>query len=153
MRVIIGAAGALLLLLGGGGGAYMLLGGKPAAAAKGHGAKGDAGAVDDGGDKEAGLPLDVPPILVNLRSPDGGAHFLKVHVMLVPGAKSTVDDLKTRLPILMDAYQPFLRELRPEDLSGSAAVYRIKEELVLRSAGAIGGDRVKDVLIQDLIQQ
>lgn len=149
-RLLIGSAGAVLLLLGGGGGAYMMFGGKPAAAAEDHGAKGHGGG---GAGSESNQPLDVPPILVNLRSPDGGAHFLKVHVMLVPGARSTVEDLKAKLPILMDAYQPFLRELRPEDLSGSAAVYRIKEELVLRSASAIGVDRVKDVLVQDLIQQ
>lgn len=153
--VIIGAAAAAVLLLGGGGGAYMLLGSKAGAGAATDSepkAKNEGDAAK-GGEKGAAVPLDVPPILVNLHSPDGAAHFLKLHVMLVAGPKSNFDELKKKLPILMDAYQPFLRELRPEDLSGSASVYRIKEELMLRSARAIGDDQVQDVLIQDLIQQ
>lgn len=156
--IIIGAAAAVLLL--GGGGGYMMLGGKPDAAKAaegGHEAPEKAEGGEEGGahgeGKGEAVPLDVPPILVNLRSPDGAAHFLKLHVMLVAGPKSNFDELKKKLPILMDAYQPFLRELRPEDLSGSAAVYRIKEELMLRSTRAIGADQVQDVLIQDLIQQ
>ena len=156
--VIIGAAVAAVVLIGGGGGAYMMLGGKPAATTGAH--KGDAAPepeadAEEGGEhaaKEA-VPLDVPPILVNLRSPDGSPHFLKVHVMLVAGPKSNFDDLKKKLPILMDAYQPFLRELRPEDLAGSASIYRIKEELMRRSVMAIGPEQVQEILVQDLIQQ
>jgi len=161
--VILGAAAAALLL-GGGGGAYMMLGGSAEAAEGDHGAKaeahgdeGDDDAAEGGGhggaDAEAKLPLDVPPILVNLRTPDGAPHFLKVHVMLVPGPKSNLEDLKKKLPILMDAYQPYLRELRPEDLSGSAAVYRVKEELMLRARDGIGPGQVDDVLVQELVQQ
>lgn len=153
--IVLGAVGGVLLL-GGGGAGYMMLGGKPAAAhdtavadtetADGEGSGEDAG-------HEAAAPLDVPPMLVNLRSADGAPHFLKVHVMLVPGPKSNVEALKTDLPVLLDAYQPFLRELRPEDLSGSAAVFRIKEELLIRARTTIGADKVKDVLVQDLVQQ
>lgn len=159
--IIIGAAAAVTLL-GGGGGAYMMFGGKPAAAAKGdhkaEAAHEEAAAEEEGAEGEHGagkeeVPLDVPPILVNLRSPDGAPHFLKLHVMLIPGPKSNFDELKKKLPILMDAYQPFLRELRPEDLSGSASIYRIKEELMRRSVTAIGADQVKEILVQDLIQQ
>ena len=73
--------------------------------------------------------------------------------MLVPGAKSSVEKLKDSLPVLLDAYQPFLRELRPEDLSGSAAVFRIKEELLIRSRDTLGDGQVKEILVQDLIQQ
>jgi len=166
--IVIGAAAAAVLL-GGGGGAYMMFGGGPAKAeaAAGHGDKAEAAddeAADEGegegeggegghggGEKEA--PLDVPPLLVNLRTADGAPHFLKVHVMLVPGAKSSVEKLKDSLPMLLDAYQPFLRELRPEDLSGSAAVFRIKEELLIRSRDTLGDGQVKVILVQDLIQQ
>jgi flagellar FliL protein len=161
--IIIGAAAAVALL-GGGGGAYMMFGGTPAKAEAGaeHGGKADAEAEAEEGGEEGGEgghgekknePLDVPPLLVNLRTADGAAHFLKVHVMLVPGPKAAGEELKNSLPALLDAYQPFLRELRPEDLSGSAAVFRIKEELLIRSRDAIGAGKVKEILIQDLIQQ
>ncbi|HEU0065905.1 MAG TPA: flagellar basal body-associated FliL family protein [Sphingomonas sp.] len=157
--VIIGAAA--VLLLGGGGGAYMMMGGKPAEA-KAHGteaaAEEDAPAAEEEGGEHGGAgeketPLDVPPLLVNLRTPDGAPHFLKIHFVLSPGPKSNLEELKKELPVLLDAYQPFLRELRPEDLAGSAAVFRIKEELLVRSRDAIGAGKVKDVLIQDLVQQ
>ncbi len=162
--IVIGAAAAAVLL-GGGGGAYMMFGGGPAKAeaAAGHGDKAEAAddeAADEGEGGEGGhggaekeAPLDVPPLLVNLRTADGAPHFLKVHVMLVPGAKSSVEKLKDSLPVLLDAYQPFLRELRPEDLSGSAAVFRIKEELLIRSRDTLGDGQVKEILVQDLIQQ
>ncbi len=153
--IVIAAVGGVLLL-GGGGAGYMMLGGKPAAAHDGAAAEtetADSEGSGEGAGHEAAAPLDVPPMLVNLRSADGAPHFLKVHVMLVPGAKSNVEALKTDLPVLLDAYQPFLRELRPEDLSGSAAVFRIKEELLIRARTTIGADKVKDVLVQDLVQQ
>jgi flagellar FliL protein len=77
--------------------------------------------------------------------------MLKVHVMLVPGSLS-VEELTARLPLVVDRFQPFLRELRPEDLSGSAATFRIKEELLIRANQALGTGTVRDVLIQDLMQ-
>lgn len=149
--MIIGAAAAVLLA--GGGGAYALAGGKADTEAAGS----DHTDVPDesGGHGEGGADkfVDVPAMVVNLRSADGGSHFIKLHFMLVPGAKTTPDALKDKLPLLLDAYQPFLRELRPEDLAGSAAVFRIKEEMLVRATGTLGAGQVKDVLIQDLIQQ
>jgi flagellar FliL protein len=57
------------------------------------------------------------------------------------------------MPEIRDALQPFLRELRPEDLAGSAGVFRIKEEMTRRVKDRVGPDKVDDILIQDLIQQ
>lgn len=161
--LMIGAAAAVVLLGGGGGAAFFLMGGDDAAAEEGaadHGAAAGKGGDHDGGESaghggggEGEAFLDVPPMVVNLRSADGGARFLKIHFMLVPGPKGSVETLKPQLPLLLDAYQPFLRELRPEDLAGSAAVFRIKEEMLIRSHDALGDSMVKDVLIQDLIQQ
>jgi flagellar FliL protein len=166
--IIIGAAALLLLGGGGGGAAWFLMGSdKPAAksaegehgeeapaeeeeAAEGEGEGGEHGGGEKG---KGGNYLDVPPLVVNLRSADGSARFLKVHFVLVPGPSGSVDKLTEKLPLLIDAYQPFLRELRPEDLNGSGAVYRVKEELLVRATQALGPNQVKDVLIQDLIQQ
>lgn len=154
-------AGAALLVLGGGGGgaAWFLLGSDDAAAktaehgeAEAEAAKEEAKAGEKGEGK-SGLYLDVPPLVVNLRSADGAARFLKIHFVLVPGPGSSVDKLQEKLPLVIDAYQPFLRELRPEDLNGSGAVYRVKEELLVRATQTLGPDQVKDVLIQDLVQQ
>jgi len=142
--MIIGGA-AVLALGGGGGGAYMFLTGGS------HETESTVRAADD-----AVVPtnyVDVPPMMVNLRSPDGAQHMLKLRFMLVPGPNGSAEKLKKKLPLILDAYQPFLRELRPEDLAGSAAVFRIKEEMLLRANAAAGAGWVSDILIQDLVQQ
>ena len=157
--IIIGAAAGVLLLGGGGGAAMMLSGGsaKAETAAEGHGEEAPAESESgghggaEGESKEAFV--DVPAMVVNLRSPDGASRFLKLHFMIVPGAKGTPETLKDKLPLILDAYQPFLRELRPEDLAGSAAVFRIKEEMLVRATEVTGPGMVKDILIQDLVQQ
>jgi len=161
--IIIGAATAAALTLGGGGAAFFMGGKSATKAEKGHAE--DAAAEDSSSEGEAkggeggkegegkGKFVDVPTVSVNLRSPDGSAKFLKLHLMLVPGPKTTDTALKEKLPVVLDAYQPFLRELRPEDLGGSAAVFRLKEELMVRATQALGPGMIKEVLIQDLIQQ
>ena len=152
--MIIGAAAAVLLL-GGGGAGFMLLSGGGTAAEHGEAAAKEShgGAGGGGGHGGGEAFVDVPAFVVNLRSPDGATRFLKIHFMLVPGSKGTPETLKAKLPLLLDACQPFLRELRPEDLAGSAAVFRIKEEILRRAAESLGHDQVGDILIQDLVQQ
>lgn len=145
-KLIIAGVAAALVLAGGGTAAALLMGG-------GDKAETEVAAHAGGEDDVLNQPVDVPPLLVNLRSPDNAPHFLKVHVMLVPGPKSSAEQLKNEVPVLLDAYQPFLRELRPEDLAGSAAVFRIKEQLLVRARETLGDGHVKDVLVQDLIQQ
>ena len=138
-RKLLMIAIALLLLLGAGGGAaWWFLGGP---------------AEEDKLQEVAEAPetfVDVPPIQVSLRGADGSSRTLKLHVMLVPEELSP-EEITARLPLLLDRYQPFLRELRPEDLSGSAATFRIKEELLIRANQALGPKAVRDVLIQDLM--
>lgn len=156
-KIIIGAVAAMLLA--GGGSAFALMGGKSAAgehagaeeaheapAAEGEGESGEAA------DPAATL-VDVPAMVVNMRTATGEQRYLKLHFMLVAKDATSVEKIKSRLPAIVDAYQPFLRELRPEDLAGAAAVFRIKEELLLRAADEAGKETVADVLIQDLVQQ
>ena len=69
------------------------------------------------------------------------------------GADGRAERVKDKGPVVLDARQPFLRELRPDDLNGAAAVFRIKEEMRTRATQALGAGMVKDVLIQDLVQQ
>lgn len=142
---LLAGVAAVLLLGAGGGGAYYLTAGKahPEKEKK-------AAASGEASDKNF---VDVPPIIVNLRSADGRAHLLKLHFMLVASDVGQVDAVKAKLPVFIDALQPFLRELRPEDLNGSAAVYRAKEEMLSRASDAFGDGTVHDILIQDLIQQ
>ena len=138
-KLIIGIAAALAVLGGGGAAGYMMLG------------TDDAVAETDSA--EPPVYVEVPPMTVNLRSADGQARFLKLRFVLVAAEAGQEEAIVARMPLILDAYQPFLRELRPDDLAGSAAVYRLKEEMLLRATEVAGPDVIKDVLIQDLIQQ
>lgn len=96
--------------------------------------------------------VDLPAMLINIRSADGRQHFLKVRLTLEvsPDAKKMITD---KQPAVIDAAQNFLREVRPEDLNGAAAMFRIKEELLVRANRSVGEGEVTDVLIQELVQQ
>ena len=148
--VMIGAV-ALLLLGGGGGGAYYMMhdSGGAAEVASTEGASA-AGHGEEGAKPDY---VEVPAMVVNLRSTVGQARFLKLRFVLVPADGTTREQIEERLPAILDSFQPFLRELRPEDLSGSAAVFRLKEELLIRAGESFGRGRIRDILIQDLIQQ
>lgn len=139
-KKIIAAAVAAVLLIGGAGAGFVLLGGdkeeKPSA---------------EGASPEA--YIEVPPMIVNLRGGDGQARFLKLRFVIVATSASKSEQVRAKLPFILDALQPFLRELRPEDLNGSAAVFRVKEEMMTRIVGTLGSETVRDVLIQDLVQQ
>ena len=37
------------------------------------------------------------------------------------------------MPRLQDLFQTYLREMRPEELRGSAGIYRLREELIARA--------------------
>ncbi|MBO9725472.1 MAG: flagellar basal body-associated FliL family protein [Novosphingobium sp.] len=143
--LVIGGAAVLALLAGGGGAWWFMRGGDSGGE---HEAVAEGGA--EGGDKSS--YIEVPAMIVNLRGGDSQARFLKLRFIIV-AANGKADKVKDKLPVVLDALQPFLRELRPDDLNGSAAVFRIKEEMMTRATQALGAGMVKDVLIQDLVQQ
>jgi flagellar FliL protein len=57
------------------------------------------------------------------------------------------------MPRVVDQFQSYLRELRIDDLKGSAGVLRLKEELLRRINVAAAPYHVKDVLLKEMIVQ
>ena len=57
------------------------------------------------------------------------------------------------MPRVVDQLQTYLRELRVEDLSGSASMFRLKEEIIRRVNLAVEPVKVKDVLFREMIVQ
>lgn len=155
-RLIAIVAGAVIVsLLAGGGGVYWFTqrGTSHAAAEPAEAPEEEAEAGGENADADPSAAyIEVPPMMVNLRGGGAQAKFVKLRFIVV-AADGKTDAVKARLPLILDALQPFLRELRPDDLNGSAAVFRIKEEMLRRSTEALGKGMVRDVLIQDLIQQ
>ena len=60
-------------------------------------------------------------------------------------------DLDENLPRILDQFQGFLRELRPEDLAGSAGAERLRLELLRRVNLVMGEGQVRAVLITQFV--
>lgn len=97
--------------------------------------------------------VEVPDMMVNLRTANGERRYLKVRVTLEAASAEDAAAIEARLPAVIDGFQGFLRELRPEDLAGSTGTFRIKEELMIRVNRTALPGRASDVLVQELIQQ
>ena len=96
---------------------------------------------------------DVPEMLVNLNTTERKATYLKISIALEVDRQSAIEALEEKLPRVMDNFQVYLRELRVEDLSGSAGLFRLKEELLHRVNNAIEPARVEDVLFKEMLVQ
>jgi flagellar protein FliL len=121
-------------------------------ASGGHGEDGGHGAAAAHGIPGAPLFFDLPAILVNLRSDDKPV-FLKLVVSLEVKDADTLKAVEAILPRVIDQFQTYLRELRVDELSGSAATFRLKEELLRRVKIAAAPMDVEDVLFKDMIIQ
>ena len=147
-KLIVIVAAPLLLLLLGGAGAYfmgMIGGGSETAAAPGQ-----------PGEKkkpEKTVFYDLPELLVNLNSSGRRTNFLKISVSLEVASESDVQKLEAVKPRIIDSFQVYLRELRLDDLRGSAGVYRLREELLARVAAAAQTVQVRDVLFKEMLVQ
>ncbi len=97
--------------------------------------------------------MDLPDMLVNLTAADGERAILKLAVALELPDAETQARIEPVLPRVIDNFQVFLRELRVEDLSGSAGMFRLKEELVRRVNLAVAPAQVRDVLFKEMLIQ
>jgi flagellar FliL protein len=57
------------------------------------------------------------------------------------------------MPRVQDVVQTYLREMRPEELRGSAGVYRLREELLARANAAVSPARISDILFTQMLIQ
>ena len=96
---------------------------------------------------------DLPDLLVNLNTGSKQASYLKLSVALELEDEGGIDRLEKMLPRVIDNFQVYLRELRLEDLSGSAGLYRLKEELLVRVNRAVAPVKVSDVLFKEMLVQ
>lgn len=172
----------LLLGLGGGAAAVMFLGKKPAeahAAEEGHGEKDgkDKHAKKDKKDKkkekggghgggkegEGGATItegpdgvayyEMPAVLVNIQSENERPTYLKLKLSVQFEDAETAETLTEKMPVLTDQFQTFLRELRVEDISGSAGTYRLRMELLRRVNLAMTPEQASAVLIEEMLVQ
>jgi flagellar FliL protein len=166
MMVLAGAGVGALLLVGGGGVGLgvMLSGGKaasaPAAKTAPHKAKKPA--AKDEKDKgpspisegpDGVLFYTMPDFVVNLQGPDSRPTYLKLSLAFEVADQDTADAITPDLPRLKDMFNGFLRELRPEDLSGNQGSYQLKMEIQRRVNLVIAPAKVNAVLINQMLIQ
>lgn len=154
------APAVLVVALGAGAYFFLFSGGEEDKVAEaGHGEAGHGEGGHGEGAHGEGVPhpvfFEVPDILVNVASDGDKPAFLKLSVSLElegeeEAAKAAIEPV---MPRVVDQLQTYLRELRVEDLSGSASVYRLKEELLRRVNLAVEPVKVKDVLFREMIIQ
>ena len=133
---------ALLVLSGGGFAAMTFFGGEE-----------EEVVAEDGQVEKKAVFYDLPEILVNLSQREKKAQFLKIKVSLEVSDKAVSHALQPVLPRILDTFQVYLRELRSDDIEGSAGVYRLKEELLRRVNLAIKPRKVDRVLFKEIIVQ
>jgi flagellar FliL protein len=97
--------------------------------------------------------FDLPQMLVNLNSGGRKNNYLKISISLELASEADRVELTTLLPRVVDNFQVYLRELRVEDLRGSAGVQRLREELLMRVNAAVHPVEVKDVLFKEMLVQ
>ena len=96
---------------------------------------------------------ELPQMLVNLSTSGRRTSFLKIVVSLELTSEEDKAALEPALPRIIDNFQVYLRELRVEDLRGSAGLYRLREELLFRVNVAVSPVRVTDVLFKEMLVQ
>ncbi len=164
--MLIAGAGALVVLGGGGGAAFVFLKPKPDAAHAEKGGKDhkkkEKGKEEKKGGKEGGasavregpdgvLFYTLPDVVVNMQTADGRPTFLKLKLTLELPDQEAVDGLEPNMPRLQDMFQTFLRELRPEDLSGSQGSYQLRMEILRRVNLVIAPSKANAVLIEEML--
>jgi flagellar protein FliL len=153
--MMIGAA-ALVVLLGGGGGYWFFMKGKAGDNKVATTSADGKSITSSAGPRKPAAFLDLPEMTVNLASAGGQSdrqQFLRMKIALELTEQKVIADIQPLLPRIVDTFQVFMRELRPQDLEGSAGVYRLKEEMIRRVNVAVYPQKVEAVLFKELMVQ
>tara|TARA_R110002072_G_scaffold92798_3_gene206153 strand:- start:1243 stop:1800 length:558 start_codon:yes stop_codon:yes gene_type:complete len=94
---------------------------------------------------------EIPQMQVTIQNGSGGFAHLQISFNLEITDEHLSAELDHELPRIIDQFQGFLREMRPEDLAGSAGGYRLRLELLRRVNLVLGEDKVRAVLIDQFV--
>jgi flagellar FliL protein len=108
--------------------------------------------------QEAAKPLtpiyiDLPEMIANLNGNPQRPSYVKISARVEVLKADDAEKVKAALPKLQDLFLTYIREMRPEELRGSAGTYRLREELLARANLAATPARVTDVLFTQMLIQ
>ncbi|MFN7709966.1 MAG: flagellar basal body-associated FliL family protein [Holosporales bacterium] len=96
---------------------------------------------------------EMPELIVNLTTTGKRTPFLRVVMKFELPDQEAVKTMDLIKPRIIDSFQVYLRELRMDDLEGSAGVQRLREELLKRANALSAPVQVRDVLFETLLVQ
>ena len=79
--------------------------------------------------------------------------YVKLTARLEVMKPEDVERVKAAMPRLQDLFLTYIREMRPQELRGSAGTYRLREELMARANLAATPARITDVLFTQMLIQ
>ena len=97
--------------------------------------------------------VDLPELIANLNSNPQRPNYVKLTVRLEVTKQEDVERVKAAMPRLQDLFLTYMREMRPQELRGSAGTYRLREELIARANLAAAPARITDVLFTQMLIQ
>ena len=97
--------------------------------------------------------VDVAEIVANLNAGPRRTSFVKLKARLELSSKSDEAAVLALQPRVQDLFQTYLRDMRPDELRGSAGTYRLREELIARANIALAPARVTEILFVELLVQ
>lgn len=101
----------------------------------------------------APIYVDLPEMIANLNSNPQRPSYVKLTARLEVLKPEDADRLKAAMPRLQDLFLTYIREMRPQELRGSAGTYRLREELIARANLAAAPAQVTDVLFTQMLIQ
>ena len=142
--LIIGGA-VLLLLIAGGGGVFYL------------------GLLDEMlgiEEEETGIIIlagkvfyKLEDITLNLNAEGPKSRFLKLGLTLVLLKEEDIVKIEALIPRIVDNVTAYMRELKPEEMAGSANFYRVRENLLMRVQVAVAPVKVTNILFNSALIQ
>ncbi|HET7881975.1 MAG TPA: flagellar basal body-associated FliL family protein [Acetobacteraceae bacterium] len=97
--------------------------------------------------------VDLPELIANLNSNPQRPSYVKLTVRLEVRQQQDVERVKATMPRLQDLFLTYIREMRPQELRGSAGTYRLREELIARANLAAAPAKITDVLFTQMLVQ
>jgi flagellar protein FliL len=145
--LLFGAVGLMVVGVGVAVGVVFLLGGKE-----------DAGAHGEG--PHTAVPevafVELPEMTLNLLNTTGEnerGNFLRLKVSVELASAADAGAFAALQPKLQDDWGAFLRQLRPADLQGTAALARVKEGLLRRANQVLAPLAVNGVYLTEMLIQ
>ena len=97
--------------------------------------------------------VDIPELVANLNAGPRRTSFVRLKARLELSSKSDEAAVLALQPRMQDLFQTYLRDMRPDELRGSAGTYRLREELIARTNIAAQPAHVLNVLFTELLVQ